>query len=233
MSRSVVLAGTVRCDRCRLPPRWCVCQALEPVTGPFPIDILTHHREESRPSSTGRLIERVVTGSRRHIYYRRAPHLRVDLASPGSELWLLHPRGEPLASVAPPAPAPGGMRIVLLDGSWTEAATMLRAVEGRGRTVSLPLAEESRYWLRDQHHAGQLSTVEALLGVFRALHYPEAEARLRLHFELHVYASLRARGRSHEAAAYLETSPIRLALPEVLSRLLERRPNPLAAVPRP
>ena len=31
MARSVILAGTIRCDGCCLPPRWCLCAALRPV----------------------------------------------------------------------------------------------------------------------------------------------------------------------------------------------------------
>jgi hypothetical protein len=69
--------------------------------------------------------------------------------------------------------------------------------------------------------------VEALLGLLGALGLAEAETRLRLHFELHVYATLRARGKKLEAAEYLALSPVRDALPEFLARLNERRPNEL------
>jgi hypothetical protein len=51
----------------------------------------------------------------------------------------------------------------------------------------------------------------------------DAEAHLRLHFELHVYASLLARGRKWPAAEYLDTSPIKTALPDFLRRLIEPR----------
>ena len=91
--------------------------------------------------------------------------------------------------------------------------------------MSLPLDGRSRYLLREQLGEGQHSTAEALIGLMAALGLREAEARLRLHFELHVYATLRARGRKAEAAGYLDQSPIRDALPGVIARLSERRPN--------
>lgn len=227
MARSVVLAGAARCERCRLPPRWCVCGALAPVATPLRVDVLFHRREQWRPTSTGKLIERVVTGARTHVFGRDMPELRVQIADPVRELWILHPRGEPLASVAPPAAA--RVQVLLLDGSWNEAGEMLRAVEGWGRRVCLPLEGKSRYRLREQQGTGQFSTVEALLSVLSALQQHETEAQLRLHFELHVYATLRARGRKAEATEYLESSPIKAALPEFLDRLTERRPNEAAS----
>ena len=98
---------------------------------------------------------------------------------------------------------------------------MLRSVEGRGRCVRLPEASvgPSRYWLRDQLGPGQLSTAEALIGVFHALGEHEAAAALRLHFELHVYAMLLARGRREMAERYLGHSPLLTASPAIRDRL--------------
>ena len=221
MARSVVLAGTVRCERCQLPPRWCVCAGLGPVESALGVDVLMHHREQWRPSSTGKLIERVVSGARTHLYQREQPHERADLVRPGRELWILHPLGEPLDRMTlPPA---GDVQVLLLDGSWGEAAEMVRAVEPWGRRVSVPMTGKSRYWLREQQGEGKFSTVEALLAILAALGQSEAEAQLRLHFELHVYASLLARGRKWPAAEYLDTSPIKTALPDFLRRLIEPR----------
>ena len=221
MARSVVLAGTVRCERCQLPPRWCVCAGLGPVVSALQVDVMMHHREQWRPSSTGKLIQRVVSGARTHLYQREIPRERAAVLQPGRELWVLHPMGEPLSEIAlPPAEH---VQVLLLDGSWGEAAEMLRAVEPWGRRVCLPMTGKSRYWLREQQGEGKFSTIEALLGLLGALGQREAEGQLRLHFELHVYASLLARGRKWPAAEYLDASPIKAALPEFLSRLLERR----------
>ena len=232
MARSVVLAGTERCGGCNLPPRWCVCNALAPVVTPLRVDVLLHHREQYRPTSTGKLIERVVAGSRTHAYRRGQPRVGESIAEPNRELWILHPRGEAFETIASSRPAPSRIQVLLLDGSWNEAGHMLREVEHWGRRVALPLAGTSRYLLREQQGEGQLSTVEALLGLLGALRQTDAERLLRLHFELHVYATLRARGRKQEALAYLEASPIRDALPDLLARLSERRPNEATVPPR-
>jgi hypothetical protein len=185
------------------------------------VDVLMHHREQWRPSSTGKLIGRVVADAHTHIYRREVPPARAAVVRPGRELWVLHPLGEPLAAAALPPAA--NVQVLLLDGSWGEAAEMMRAVEPWGRRVRLPMEGKSRYWLREQQEAVKFSTVEALLFLMAALGQREAEAHLRLHFELHVYASLLARGRKWPAAEYLEASPVKAALPDFLRRLLEPR----------
>jgi hypothetical protein len=109
---------------------------------------------------------------------------------------------------------------------------MLAALEGWGRRVRLPMAGTSRYQLRAQNGEGRFSTFEAMLFLLEALGHSEPAARLRLQFELHVYAGLCARGRKAEAAAYLAASPVAAAFPELLAEHARRRPNAEAAVVR-
>jgi len=116
--------------------------------------------------------------------------------------------------------------VLLLDGSWRQAGEMLASVHGRGRCVRLPAAatsEPSRYWLRDQAKPEQLCTAEALMGVLTAVGEPEAAQKLRLHFELHVYATLLVRGHRELAERYLGHSPLLTEAPDALSRLHARR----------
>lgn len=214
MPRSVVLAGAARCPRCRLPPRWCTCEALPPVETRLAVHVLIHRHEHGKPSSTGRLVARTVAGAATHVYQRATRHQAAagfpagELAG-GDDLWILHPSGEP-----PPAAAAGGdsrpRRVLLLDGTWRQAGEMLRSLDGNGRRVRLPdaAAEPGRYWLRDQPAPGRLSTAEALVGIFCATGDATAARRLRLHFELHVYATLLARGRREMAERYLGESPL-------------------------
>lgn len=229
MGRSVVLAGAARCPRCCLPPRWCVCDAIPPVDTRIRVHVLIHRGEQHKPSSTGMLVARVVAGAARHVYQRKTRHFAAsgfpaDDSGPNPNLWVLHPSGTPLTPAAPPSSAVPGPEIVLLDGTWRQSGEMLRTVERLGRCVSLPDAAitPGRYWLRDQPAPTQLSTAEALLGVFRALGDSAAEERLRLHFELHVYATLRSRGRRELAERYLGESPLPAAIPEFLERLHAR-----------
>jgi DTW domain-containing protein YfiP len=78
---------------------------------------------------------------------------------------------------------------------------------------------KSRYWLRAQSGTGRFSTAEALLFLLGALGLAEAQAQLRVQFELHVFASLCARGHKQLADDYLVDSPLRAVLPEMLAKL--------------
>ena len=73
--------------------------------------------------------------------------------------------------------------------------------------------------LRDQPAAGHYSTVEALLFLLGRLGFEAEQAQLRLQFELHVYAGLRARGEKAAAERFLADSPVRAAFPELLAKL--------------
>jgi len=228
MGRSVVLAGAARCPLCSLPPRWCTCELLPPVEMQLHVHVLIHRHESAKPSSTGKLITRAVRGAASHVYqcetkFHSAATFTADTLEPTGELWILHPHGQLLPSSAGAADAPSNAcrSVLLLDGTWRQAGEMLRTVEGMGRCVRLPDAgdEPSRYWLRDQAECAQLSTAEALMGVLRAVGEPAAEHYLRLHFELHVYAMLLARGKREMAERYLGHSPLLADAPDALAHL--------------
>jgi DTW domain-containing protein YfiP len=221
MPRSVVLQSSRRCEQCQLPLRWCVCSAVKAIACPLQVDVLMHHREQWRPSSTGHLINRTIAGSRRHIWRRERKLTAAEVQSPGRELWILHPKGEPLpANVRPEA-----AQVVLLDGSWREASAIAQEIGSWGRIIGLPMSGESRYWLRSQADNGRFSTAEALLFLLKTLGLHAEHAHLFLQFELHVYASLRARGSKAAAEKFLEESPVGAAFPELLAQLDVRRPR--------
>ncbi len=225
--RSVVLNNTPRCGRCRLPPRWCVCAGQKGVQCDLEIDVLTHHREWFRPSSTSHLIQRVMPAARQHLWRRERPIDPASIRKPGRELWVLHPHGAPM----PAGAAATKVQVVLLDGAWRETSAMAQGMGAWGRLVSLPMAGESRYWLRAQADVSRFSTIEALLWMMQALGCQEAHDDLRAQFELHVYANLRARGFKELAAEFLKSSPVPACFPEMLAQLHTRRPNDEAAQP--
>lgn len=215
MARSVVLKGTIRCAGCQLAPRWCICEAMTPVDVPVGVEVLMHFKEAYRPSSTGHLIGRLVRGA---VVNEYRPDLPAPVSTGDGPVWVLHPSGD----APPPGPPPAGLRVVLIDGSWQQAAGMLRTAATRGRCIRLPMTGESRYRLRSQQEGGRFSTIEALMFLCAALGAEDAERALRLRFELHVYAGLLSRGRVAEAAEYLRTSPAAAQWPELVRRLRPR-----------
>ncbi|MBI4625112.1 MAG: DTW domain-containing protein [Verrucomicrobia bacterium] len=219
--RSVVLQSSRRCPHCLLPLRWCTCAGLRAITCPLQIDVLMHHRERFRPSSTGNLIHRALPGSRNHLWRRERRLEAAEIRVAGRELWIVHPAGGPV----PRGVAPEEVQVLLLDGSWREASAMAREVGSWGRSVSLPMAGESRFWLRAQQDGGRFSTVECLLFLLRSFGLERAHAELQIQFELHVYAGLRARGSKDAALEFLKNSPLPAALPELLAQFDVRRPR--------
>ncbi len=125
----------------------------------------------------------------------------------------------------PPAVDPAKVQVLLLDGSWREASAIAQEIGNWGRLVSLPMTGESRYWLRSQQDGGRFSTAEALLFLLKALDLTEAERVLKIQFELHVYAGLRARGSKAAAMEFLKDSPLKEALPDLIAQLDVRRPR--------
>lgn len=226
MGRSVVLNPTLRCTRCQHVPRWCVCEGLRDVACPLAVDVMMHSREYHRPSSTGHLIQRVLEGARTHVWRHDAVPTKESVVRPGKELWVLHPLGEPM-------PTDGvnveNVQVLLLDGSWGEAADMKKDVEGWGRRVSLPMTGKSRYWLRTQQGEGQFSTAEALLFLLGALGLKETQEALCVQMELHVYAGLRTRGHTALATDFYATSPLKEVMPEVIARMHPQSPEEKAA----
>lgn len=185
------------------------------------VDVLIHRREFHRPTSTGRLVNRVVPASRQHLFVRETPPEAASIVTPGRTLWILHPRGEAMPADVDPA----SLQVLLIDGNWREAGRMAQTVASWGRMVRLPAAGITRNHLRGQENDGNYSTIESLLFLLAALGLKKEEAQLRLQFELHVYAGLRARGAKEKAEAFLATSPVRAAFPALLQAMNERRPN--------
>jgi DTW domain-containing protein YfiP len=159
-------------------------------------------------------------GTRLHVHGDGTPLSREALVRPERTLWILHPDGE-----LPPAMAePGRMQILVLDGSWSEAARMRRVVESWGQCVRLPAGlPPSRYGLRKPPAPGMYSTVEALGILLELIGLGDAANQLRIQFELHVYAGLRSRGAVVAAEKFLAGSLLPRELPECLSALTERR----------
>lgn len=199
-----------------MPPRWCTCAGFQAVEVSLRVTVLMDRLEQYRPTSTGMLIQRTVPASRQYLFQRQVPLDRAAICDPDRELWILHPRGEPVPADADPA----RVHALFLDGSWQAVQVMLPHVEGWGRRVRLPVATPSRYWLRDAQIPGRLSTVEALIALLEVCREHEAAARLRQQFELLVFAGLLARGKRAEALRYLDDSPLRARLGDLVARLL-------------
>lgn len=171
-----------RCPGCGLVPDVCACALLPRMRLQTPLAIIQHARERVKPTNSGRLLARIVEDT------TLIPHgvagLPFDpgpLADPEVDWVLLYPKVD--APVLQPGRRVG---LVLLDGTWNQAARMARRVPGMTTLpcATLPPGPPPLWTVRAQPREGGLSTFEAALRALEILEGPDATAPLRHAFEL-------------------------------------------------
>lgn len=120
------------------------------------------------------------------------------LSSEGKKSYILHPFGTPL----PQSMDISHSHFIFLDGSWKQAAQLLKIVEGRGEKVSLPMSGPSLFWLRTKQEGARYSTIESAIFLLRHLGKDEVADDWQKMLHLHVYAGLLARGKKDQAEMF-------------------------------
>ncbi len=166
----------VRCPRCRVAERFCICAWQPQVQARSAVCLLMYDKEVLKPSNTGWLIADVVPDTHAFLWSRTEPDpgLLALLAEPQWQPWLVFPAdsaapGQQVVHELPAAQAagPDSRRplFVLLDGTWQEARKMFRKSEYLQRlpVLSVRPGQVSRYHLRHAQSAEQLSTAEVMV----------------------------------------------------------------------
>lgn len=154
--------GRATCAECQKPLIRCVCALLPRVQTRTRIVILQHPRERRHPFGTAALAARAFAGAELAVAWPgdRAPPL--PLADPGT--WLLYPgaTSTPLESKLAGGPP---HTLVLIDGTWHTAPTLLRMHPGLASLPQVRLAPTapSRYRIRAEPSLECLSTLESLV----------------------------------------------------------------------
>ena len=177
-----------KCSRCFGRGSSCLCAQVRPVATRTRIIVLRHSLEWSKQSNTARIAALALTNCELRTWGGKDEASRTDdLGAPGT--WLLFPEGPPR-----PAGAPAPQRLVVLDGSWSQARRMLHRVESLRGLPRLSLAAPAgRKSLRSAPPGG-MSTLEAIARAVELLEGPEvAEPLDALHRAL-VGRVLKSRG---------------------------------------
>jgi DTW domain-containing protein YfiP len=175
--RSRVPDLSKRCPRCLFLPELCLCAEIPRLEPRTRFLVLRHASERNRASNSARWAALALG----------CPV--VDYGAPGEPLdeaplreegtWVLFPRAGP----APPGPAP--RRVVVLDGSWSQARRMIQRVPALRALPRLSLdagGAPALPRLRRPTVAGGLSTIEAIARALALLGEPDAAAALdRVH----------------------------------------------------
>ena len=146
--------------------------------------MVQHAVEIDRPTNTGRMAAQVWSPSAivpYAVHGQRADE--TELTRPEHDYLLLYPRaGAPELTAEMLTPAPGRERtLVILDGSWRQAAHMARrwASLRAMPCIALPPGPPSAWDIRQPRHPYQLCTLEAVIRVIAILGEEETARRLQ------------------------------------------------------
>ncbi len=170
------------CARCRRPERVCYCAALPRLPTRTRIVILQHPRERAMPIGTARMASLCLPSAALHggVRWGEHPALAAALGDPSHPPILLYPG--PGARDVLREPPRGPVTLVVVDGTWSQARTVVR---DNPILQSLPryafdAPEPSEYRIRKEPRAEYCSTIEALMHVLGALEGDPARFRALL-----------------------------------------------------
>ena len=181
----------------------CVCALIPspPLVTRTRLLLVTHYREDRRPTNTGRLATECLANAEVYVRGHRAESpaaLPPPTLTSATRPLLLYPAAD--ATELAPSDGAGDVPVTLIvpDGSWRQASKV-RAREpwlAGVRCVTLPAGAPTAYHLRHEPKAGGLATMEAIARALAILEGPHIQAALELVFSAMVAATLRTRGHS-------------------------------------
>ncbi|HVV86244.1 MAG TPA: tRNA-uridine aminocarboxypropyltransferase [Kofleriaceae bacterium] len=174
--------GRPRCDRCRRPLTVCYCAALPRLETATRVVILQHPRERDVAIGTARMASLALPSAELHVGVRWGEHPRLAraLSDPARPPILLYPGPDATDILA--APPPGPVTLVVVDGTWSQARTVVRdnPVLRALPRYAFRAPEPSEYRIRPEPSDEYVSTIEALMHVLGALEGDPARFRALL-----------------------------------------------------
>jgi len=161
------------CARCRRPTSVCYCAAIPTLEAETRVVILQHPRERDMPIGTGRMATLCLPGARLLVGVRWDDHevLGAALADPERPPILLYPGPGARDILADPPPGP--VTLIVVDGTWHHARTLVRdnAILRALPRYAFTAPEPSTYRIRAEPDAAYTSTIEALAHVLGVLEH--------------------------------------------------------------
>jgi len=200
----------------------CYCAAITTLPTQTRVVILQHPRERDMPIGTARMASLCLPQCELHVGARWAEHapLRAAISDPARPAILLYP-GPGARDILTDPPA-GPVTLVVVDGTWSQANTVVRdnPILHALPRYAFATPEPSHYRIRREPRAEYCSTIEALMHVLGALEGdPDAFRALLAPFHAMVDAQLVAQA----------TRPARrVRVPRVKKPIVERIPAALA-----
>ena len=159
------------CRRCRRPVVVCYCAALPQIETRTRVVILQHPRERDMPIGTARMASLCLPNAELHVGVRwdESPALAAALADLARPPVLLYP-GPGAKDILREPPA-GPVTLVVVDGTWSQAKTVVRdnPILHALPRYAFAAPEPSQYRIRKEPKAEYVSTIEALMYCLGAL----------------------------------------------------------------
>lgn len=170
------------CPRCGRPLVACYCAHVEPIETKTRIVVLQHPRERNKAIGTARIAAlclpalEIVVG----VDFEQDERTRALLDDPARPAVLLYP--SPGARDLATDPPEGPVTLVVLDGTWNQAKSLLKhnAWLERLPRVAFDPARPSEYRIRREPRAECLSTIEAIANALGVLEGDPAPYRAML-----------------------------------------------------
>lgn len=151
------------CPKCGFTHN-CVCHALPTLSSSLTFMLLTHEREITRETNTGKWVASMLGKQCSQPQWSR----KMASLIPNHEHWgVLFPSQESI-SLTDETSANPPQRFIVLDATWQEAQKMFRQTPWLQALPQyhLPIAQNSRYSLRRNQQSGALCTLEIVAEVF-------------------------------------------------------------------
>jgi DTW domain-containing protein YfiP len=178
-SPAVLAQPRQMCGRCRRPTSVCYCVALPRIETATRVVILQHPRERDMPIGTARMASLCLPAAELHVGVRwgdSAPLARA-LGDPARPPVLLYPGAGARDILRDPPRGP--VTLVVVDGTWSQAKTVVRdnpVLQALPR-YAFATPEPSQYRIRREPRAEYVSTIEALMHVLGVLEGEPARFR--------------------------------------------------------
>lgn len=200
---------TMRCAECLMRAGDCLCEEIPKLSTRHRIVLILHHAELHRPSNTGRLAVRALENAELRVHGSRlhAPAGQGLLDDSSFDSLVLFPSENAITVeelIAQPRPRP--LRIIVPDGTWSQANRIARRVpEIRNLPrLMLPAGEPSLYVLRRNQNPGRVCTLEAIAALLGVLEGPSVERALRALLDVMVQRTLKWKRSSDRIRRYEE-----------------------------
>lgn len=156
-----------RCYTCFRPVAVCHCSAIPRIANQTPVLLLQHRRESFHPFNTARIVRRGLVNSQLIVDHNERLAAQVNLL-PGAALLFPGPRSTLLDEAAARNPP---RQLVVIDGTWHQAKTLLRHVPALRELPQYHLApaQPSNFRIRQEPNEQALSTIEAVVAALRIL----------------------------------------------------------------